>query len=91
MRQRVTDDHLRATHHFTHLYTNIHTHTHAQLFQVKSFSLYSERYTLVAKCPFDVCSASWENIASRMCHHQRRQQERSPEVKVMERERFASL
>lgn len=33
---------------------------------------------------FDVRSASWENIASCMCHHQAGQQERSPEDEGME-------
>lgn len=43
----------------------------------------------MAKCPFDVGSASWENIVSSMCHHQARQQERSPEEEVVVEEEDA--
>ena len=38
----------------------------------------------MAKCPFDVRGASWENTVSCMCHRQPGQQERSPEEELME-------
>lgn len=79
MYRRVTDDHLRAP-------ITSHTFAHKQtwLFKAEGFSPYSETHTSVAKCPFDVHSASWENIASCVCLHQPGQQERSPEEEVME-------
>ena len=71
------------------LHTPLHTHIHTQrlgFFKQRVFPFYSETHTPVAKCPFDVRSASWENIASCMCHHQAWQQERSPEDEAMEEE-----
>lgn len=67
------------------LHTPLQTHKQSWLFRAEGFfPLYSETHTPVAKCPLDVRSASWENIANCMCHHQSEQQGRSPEEEVME-------
>lgn len=79
VQKSITDDHLRAPI-ISHLCA--HTRTNRVLAHPsRGFFLFPVNCT-VAKCPFDVCSASWENIACCMCHHKPERQEWSSEEKL---------